>query len=644
MRPIVIGQDATGKALSITPEMRRSTHMHVIGGSGKGKSKFLEWMIRRDIREGHGLCLIDWHGTLYNDVLQYCSQLDVGLHKDFRSLILLNPSKPDYVTGFNPFMNQGDDIATQVSRRIEATIRPWGITDTNLMPSFERVCRLLYTFAVERHETLPNAAQLLQFDKPQLRKYAVDVVTDSYIKQQWQQLAHVKTFRDWSDFVLSTENRLSRFLASKTIKRFMGMTSANLDLREAMDQGKIVLVNLGSSGFLDRESARVFASLLLNEFFETAMLRANEAERRNEKPSTFLLYLDEFQEYITDDIGSMLDQVRKGGLHMVLAHQHLGHLIDNQRLLQSVLTNARIRAVFGGLPYTDACLLANEMFLPDLNTRQIKKAYYHTIHLYDEQTRNVKSHASGEGTSTSSSWSSGYGSSTGSGSGLGSMTGSGRSVSSGMTMPGSQSILGPQGTVGWFNEGESLNDFSSQSSSNFSSDSYSDFSSEGGSEGKSYFESEGEAEVPVWVPIPVQELGSEAEWSREEKVSKVAELLKHQQERHSFIKLDTEPTQPLKIPFVRGYSQSEQYLLEYEKAVYDAQGAITGPEVDVLLEQSENRFLATAVDRTSVEDSSRAIDLEPITAKGHKKLTHRRGSARDGLFSKLKTKDVLSDD
>jgi len=641
MKPIIIGQNARGEPVAITPEMRQSTHTHVIGGSGKGKSKFLEWMIRRDIREGHGLCLIDWHGTLYNDVLRYCSQLDVGLHKDFRSLILLNPSEPDFVTGFNPFMNQGADISTQVSRRIDATIRPWGITDTNTMPTFERLCRLLYTFAVEQRETLPNAAQLLQFDRPELREYAVKVISDSYIKQQWQQLAQVKTFKDWREFVLSTENRLSRFLASKTIKRFMGMTSSNVDLLEAMDQGKIVLVNLGSSGFLDRESARVFASLLLNEFFETAMLRATNAPK-GQKPKTFTLYLDEFQEYITDDIGSMLDQVRKGGLHMVLAHQHLGHLIDNKRLLQSVLTNARIRAVFGGLPYTDACLLANEMFLPDLNTRQIKKAYYHTIHLYEEQTRIVKSKSSGEGTSKSTNWSSGHGSGTSYGSTSGSTSGSGQTLSTSSTMPSTRGI---QGTEGWFSDGQSMNDFSSESYSDFSSESYSEFSSEGGSEGESYFKSEGDAEVPVWVPIPVQELGSEAEWSREEKVSKVAEMLKHQQERHCFIKMDTDATQPLKIPFVRDYSQSEQYLLEYEKAVYETQGAINGSEVDLLLEENENRFLAGASSRTLQEESTSIIDVEPAqVVRDRKRPGIRKPSARGQLFSKLKASEVLDDD
>src|SRR5687767_6200086 len=109
--PITIGLDANGNRLSITPEMRRSTHMHVIGGSGTGKSKFLEWLIRQDINEGNGLCLLDWHGTLYEDVLRFCAYKDVGLCNDFRKLILLNPSNPKFITGFNPFMNEGDDIS-----------------------------------------------------------------------------------------------------------------------------------------------------------------------------------------------------------------------------------------------------------------------------------------------------------------------------------------------------------------------------------------------------------------------------------------------------------------------------------------------------------------------------------------------------
>jgi len=631
MKPIPIGHRANGAALVLAPELRQSTHMHVIGGSGKGKSKFLEWLIRRDIREGHGLCVIDWHGTLYKDLVRYCAYLDIGLNQDFRSIVLLNPSQPDYITGFNPFMNQGADIATQVSRRIDATIRPWGITDTNLMPTFERICRLLYTFAVEQRETLPNAAHLLQFDKPELRQYAIDVISDSYIKQQWHQLSQIKTFRDWKEFVLSTENRLSRFLASKTIKRFMGMTSGNLNLLEAMDQGKIILVNLGSSSYLDRESARVFASLMLNEFFEAPMLRANEAPA-GQKPRPFALYLDEFQEYITEDIAAMLDQVRKGGLHMVLAHQHLGHLVDNQRLLQSILTNARIRAVFGGLSYTDASLLANEMFLPDLNTRQIKKAYYHTIHLFEEQTRIIRSHSTGHGHSTSKASNTGTGTGSSLGSGVSTLAGSGRTSATG----------GMDQTVGWFSETESRNDFAASSQTLFSSQSTSDFSSESESQGENYFDSTGESEVPVWVPIPVKELTTESEWTREEKVSKVVEMLKYQQERHCFIKLDNEPTQPLRIPFVRDYSQSEKSLLEYQEAVFQAQGALHGPDVDVLLDQNEKRFLASAAEYSS--QPSHVLDATEVAPSNTKKhRTRRKGSAREPLFKKIRAEDVVGE-
>src|ERR1044072_9223434 len=125
MKPVLVGNGADGRGLFITPEMRRSTHMHVIGGSGKGKSKFLEWMIGRDIREGNGLCLIDWHGTLYNDVVRHCGFQNVGLPVDFRSVVLLNPSQSDFITGFNPFVAGAGDVSVQVSRRVDATIRPW---------------------------------------------------------------------------------------------------------------------------------------------------------------------------------------------------------------------------------------------------------------------------------------------------------------------------------------------------------------------------------------------------------------------------------------------------------------------------------------------------------------------------------------
>ena len=278
-----------------------------------------------------------------------------------------------------------------------------------------------------------------------------------------------------------------------------------------------------------------------------------------EEASPYALYLDEFQEYITDDLAANADEVRKGGLHMVLAHQHLGHFMDNKRLQKSVFTNARIRAVFGGLDYEDAALLANEMFLPDLNTRQIKKAYYHTIHLYREETRHVTGYSHG--------------------SGFAHMTSSGTSL--GMSIPDGE-------TEGWF----------SAPGSTFSSD------SSGVSDAMSESDSFSDVEVPIFVPIPKQELTTETEWTREEKVSKVAQMLKEQQQRHCFIKLDREPTQPLKVPLVRRFPVGADTLLEYEGEVYRAQDALPATQVDRLLKESEERFLARALPEAREDDES----------------------------------------
>ena len=102
------------------------------------------------------------------------------------------------------------------------------------------------------------------------------------------------------------------------------------------------------------------------------------------------------------------------------------------------------------------------------------------------------------------------------------------------------------------------------SRSESSNDSWSENESSGESWQEGESETDGETEVPVWVPIPVQELGHETEWSREEKLSKIAEMLKCQQQRHCFIKLDTKKVQPMLVPFVRPYLFSEDFLLEYE--------------------------------------------------------------------------------
>ena len=514
MSKLFLGHDPTGRKLYLEPEIRERTHLLAVGATGKGKTAFTEHLIRGDIHAGRGCLVIGWHPGLVSNLLRFCADLDVGLYDDNRRVVLLDPSHPTTsITGFNPFLEHGPDLSVDVNRWVTATIKPWG-DNADAMPTYEATCRTLYQFMGETGQVLPNATKLLDFEQRELREYARQVTQDSYTAQQWRRLQRIKTDRDWEQMVLSTQNRLARFVSSRSIQRFMGLTEPVIDLIDCMDNRKIVLIDLSASKFLDREAARVFASLLLYQLFHTAMLRAEQAATTREKRSLFPIHLDEFPAYATSDLTDMLDQCRKGGCLLTLVHQHLAQLED-QKLLKSVMTNCGIKVCFGGLAYEDAMFLAPEMFLSDLNQRQVQKAIYHLTHAYEEQTRTVRS----RGTSSTSGWSKteGHGEGRGSSSGVGVHTG--RVSGSGQAGPVEGWL--PSDATHW-NEQDSLSSGGSQFSgeSEFSSDSYSE--GEHGSE----TDSESESVVPVWVPIPIQELASESTWSLEEKKSKVAELLK----------------------------------------------------------------------------------------------------------------------
>ncbi len=97
MKPLMLGFDSRSRPLRLSTDERK-THSHVIGSSGSGKSKFLEYLIRQDLDRRQGFALLDPHGTLYQDLVAYCAR-----HVLEREIVLLDLSQPDSVIGFNPF-------------------------------------------------------------------------------------------------------------------------------------------------------------------------------------------------------------------------------------------------------------------------------------------------------------------------------------------------------------------------------------------------------------------------------------------------------------------------------------------------------------------------------------------------------------
>jgi hypothetical protein len=567
---------------------RSQTHMHVIGSSGTGKSKFLEWLIRQDVKSGKGFCVIDWHGTLYRDVLDYMSVVNPK-----KPVVLLNPSAPSHIVGFNPFMVHSADIATAVARRMDAILKPWGMANTNEAPTLEKMCRLFLHFAVLSGETLPISSLLLRQQNADLRDYAIEITQDTFVREMWMELQKVNTPREWREQTMSTTNRLARFISSENIRRFMSRKTGNVDLFGMMERGGIVLVNLAASDYLDRDAGRVFASLLLNEFFESAMRRALV----NPRPTPYPLYLDEFQEYITENMASMLDQVRKGGLHLVMAHQRLGHLQRNPELLEAILTNARIRAVFAGLPYSNTEILALEMSLKSINERRIKETYYRTVPRVEESTRVVISRGRSGGKSTARA--SGVIESHGQAHSQGKTIAEGSAHGFGMIDSAGGSESESHGMeLATTNHMSGMSDISSFSEMVAQSNAFTKSISRGRSwsNGESGFEgyTESETITPYNETYYEQEKTNDVEWSREEKISIEAERLNSQDQRECVIKmLSSEPVQ-WDVPLVKPMRLRESSLKRYEAEVSAAQGGLPAPDVDRLLIEDEQKFMQKA--------------------------------------------------
>ncbi|HVB33755.1 MAG TPA: hypothetical protein VNJ52_05195 [Patescibacteria group bacterium] len=351
------------------------SHCEITGTSQSGKSKFAEWCMREHVIEGNGFCLLDWHGTLYQAVLDYLAYLPTG-----QPVYLLNPSDPQFITPFNPFRFRKGSVSAHVDRMSDTILKPWG-NDPNLMPTYERIVKMVLSLAAVSGEPIHHCAKLLEYPKKELREWAIAVIENDTVKQNWKQLQYLSLLRNGYERYLrqveSTQNRLARFVESDSVKLFTGLPGG-IHIDDIVDKEAILLVNLKPSYYLSAEAGRTFAALLLSEFLHSALNHTDE-----ERP--YFLYLDECQNYLTTDAGQILDQVLKTGLRLTLIHHHAGQFHHNPALLDSLDMNAQIKVIFGGLTPTQAKMAAETLFFPELNKRWKKddKVHYVTDHYED---------------------------------------------------------------------------------------------------------------------------------------------------------------------------------------------------------------------------------------------------------------------
>jgi hypothetical protein len=363
---------AEAEPVFLAADERHRTHALVVGSPGSGKSKFLEWMIRSDIRDRQGLCVLDIHGTLYHDVKRWCAYN----HFLTRDIVLLDPSSGEYIQGFNPFKPKpGVEVDVQVGGMVQALLRVWGAEDTNETPTLDRVLRLVFSAMIVKGIPVHEAFYLVNFSERRLRAEAIASLTEPAVVAAWRQLQELKRAGEWRDEVLSTENRLFRLASSKTIKRFMGSMDelSNLNILEVMNKGKVLLVNLKESAQLTEENAKAFAALLINDLFKTAIM-FRDRDTLDRAPLPFYLYLDEWQNFVTPDIKKILAQARKFGLLLVLANQDLAQIREafSDEFVDTLMTCCQIKTCFGGLNRRDAQRVAQEILVSQIDLNETK--------------------------------------------------------------------------------------------------------------------------------------------------------------------------------------------------------------------------------------------------------------------------------
>jgi len=348
------------------PQAERSGHLYVVGKTGKGKSKFLQSCLFQDIVAGRGCGVIDPHADLIADLL---AMLDKeGFFKqdaNIKRVIYLNPADHRLVVPFNVLATPGEpyEIAQHV---IEAFRRAWPEALANA-PHWANIMlhALLLLIRVER--TLIDLPTLL------LDKRQRDLWLDQAQNEDLSAFFHQR-FDQWGKqapvMKESTLNKVTALTLNPHLRRMLGQRENRLDFRRILDQGQVLLVDLGHC---DDESQRLIGNLITTGIEQAAFSRHNisPVERRS-----FYLYIDEFHDYSagavsTRTLAKILSGARKFGLHLTLSHQNLGQLTAQTR--SAVLGNVWTKVLFG-VAEEDAHHLARLVGLGTIDPEAVKHA------------------------------------------------------------------------------------------------------------------------------------------------------------------------------------------------------------------------------------------------------------------------------
>jgi len=318
--------------IGLTQEERRR-HMYILGATGTGKSTMLLSMIKQDIENDKGLCVVDPHGDLTEDILHIIPKNRI------KDVIYFNPDDISYPTGINLLelskgLNEEDAIREKefIAESIISLFHKI-YTEKYSGPRMEYILRNTIHTAF----TIPNATLFTVYKlliNTKFRKSVVRNLKDENLLDFWKyEFAKAGDYQKVK-MISPITNKIGRFLFSPTAKRILEQEKSTINFDEIINQGKILLCNV-SKGKIGEDNSEVFGVVIMAKIQLAALKRARMAmeDRRD-----FYLYVDEFQNFATPAFAQILSEARKYRLSAILAHQTTSQ-IEDKSLVNITLAN-----------------------------------------------------------------------------------------------------------------------------------------------------------------------------------------------------------------------------------------------------------------------------------------------------------------
>lgn len=317
----------------------RLLHTYIIGKTGTGKSTLLKQMFMQDVYDGRGACLLDPHGDLADNIVGQIPKEDV---------IYFNVPDGELTLRYNPFKRVSYEKRSLVASGIMDVFKKlwsdaWGVKLEHIL----RHCIL--TLLDQPSATIADIPKLL-LDRA-FRTQALGHIENPSVEYFWK-----REFEHYNRYdLLPVLNKVGGMLAHPVIKRVLIENPDEISLRKAMDEGKLIVVNL-SKGHLGEDASHILGALFVSSLSAAAFSRADTEEGLR---VPFMIYMDEFHNFTTLSLVTMFSELRKFKVGMILAHQYLHQLDDGIR--RAILGNAGTIISFR-VGTEDAYYLAKEMY------------------------------------------------------------------------------------------------------------------------------------------------------------------------------------------------------------------------------------------------------------------------------------------